>query len=119
MGLSYTNSTPSDLNPTAQALSRTLSDLKASSQLEVRVGYFGLCAHRQAAEWICKSGARELMQLIGMEGDPLNLIGTVSKFQGDVVFSGLLFMAMVLSIISCLLMSTFPGWHTERGLRKL
>lgn len=112
--LSYTNSTPSDLNSVTRALSETLDSAKGSSQLEVRTGYFGMCVRQRGIVWLCSSDANGLAQQIGPENDPLNLIGTASKFKDDVIFSGLLFMAVVIAFVCTTLLSTFPGWRAER-----
>lgn len=115
LGLSYTNSTPSHLNPVEQNLSKTLNDFKGSSQLEVRTGYFGMCVRQRGILWLCSGDTDGLAQQIGPENDPLNLIGAASKFKNDVLFSGVLLMAIVLSFLSFILLSTFPGGHKERG----
>ena len=112
-GLSYTNSTPSGLSDIGRNLSDTLSAYKDSSQLEVRAGYFGLCIRQNGVIWLCSSDPNALVQQIGPENDPLNLIGAASKFKDDVLFSGLLFMALVLAFICIVLLATFPGWHED------
>ncbi|XPT03350.1 hypothetical protein M3J09_012444 [Ascochyta lentis] len=113
LGLSYTNSTPSNLSPTGKNLSATLNGYKGTSQLDVRTGYFGLCIRQRGIVWLCSSDANGLTQQIGAENDPLNLIGAASEFKDNVLFSGLLFMAIVLAFLSILLLATFPGWHEE------
>lgn len=109
LGLSYTNSTPSNLNSITQSLSKTLNEYKGSARLEVRTGYFGMCVRQRGIVWLCSSDADGLAQQIGPENDPLNLIGTASKFKNDVLFSGLLFMVIVLAFASMALMATFPN----------
>ena len=116
LGLSYTNSTPSSLGPTEKKLSETLSGFKGTAELEVRIGYFGMCVRQRGVLWLCSANTNGLAQQIGPENDPLNLIGAASKFRNDVLFSGLLFMAIILSFLSVLLLATFPGWHEERGM---
>lgn len=113
LGLSYTNSTPSDSSPIGKNLSETLNGYKGISQLEVRAGYFGLCIRQRGIVWLCSSDANGLTEQIGSDNDPLNLIGAASTFRDDVLFSGLLFMAVVLAFLSILLLATFPGWHQE------
>lgn len=117
MGLSYTNSTPSGLSHVTKNLSEILNDFKGSAQLEVRIGYFGMCVRERGVLWLCSSDAEGLAQQIGPENDPLNLIGAGAKFKDDVLFSGLLFMSIVLAFICILLLATFPGWHKERDER--
>jgi competence protein ComGC len=116
-GVSYTNSTPLHLSPTGRNLSETLNAYKGGSQLEVRTGYFGMCVRQRGVVWLCSSDANGLAVQIGPENDPLDLIGVAAKFKDDVIFSGLLFMAVVLAFISIILLTTFPGWHEERDER--
>jgi hypothetical protein len=113
LGLSYSSTPPSNLSPTTQTLYNTLSTFRGNTQLEVRAGYFGLCVRQRGVIWICSSDAAGLTQQIGAENDPLNLIGLAAQFKDDVVFSGLLFIAVVLSFFCFLLLATFPGWHEE------
>lgn len=111
LGLSYTNSTPSGMSDIGRNLSDTLNGYKGNSQLEVRTGYFGLCIRQRGIVWLCSSDSNALAQQIGAENDPLNLIGAASKFRDDVLFSGLLFMALVLAFLCILFLATFPNWH--------
>ncbi|KAF2437383.1 hypothetical protein P171DRAFT_467685 [Karstenula rhodostoma CBS 690.94] len=113
LGLSYTNSTTSNLIPDEKSLPRIMSEFKGDSQLDVRTGYFGMCVHQRGVVWLCSSDASGLAIQVGQDNDPLNLIGAAEKFKGDVIFSGLLFMAIVLAFTSILLLATFPGWHQE------
>lgn len=114
LGLSYADSVSSNLNPIAKKLSDTLSDFRNDAQLEVRAGYFGICVRQRGVIWICSSDADGLTQQIGPENDPLNLIGLAAQFKDNVIFSGLLFMVVVLSFFCFILLATFPGWHEER-----
>lgn len=117
LGLSYVNTTSADLSPPKKAHFDLLNDLKGSARLEVRSGYFGVCVRQQGVFWLCSSDTEALGQSIGPENDPLNLIGAASDFKDGVVFSGLIFMAIVLAFFSTLLLATFPGWHEERDER--
>lgn len=115
LGLSYTNSTLHNLSPTGQHLSSTLNSFKGASQLEVRTGYFGLCVRQRGIVWLCSADVDGLIQQIGAENDPLNLIGAASEFKDNVLFSGLLFMAIVLAFLSIILLASFPGWREEQN----
>jgi hypothetical protein len=117
LGLSYTNSTPSNITPAGQKLSETFNQYKGGSQLEVRIGYFGICVRQSGVIWLCSSDANGLAIQIGPENDPLNLIGAAAKFKDNVIFSGLLFMAIILAFVSFVLLATFPGWQEERDER--
>jgi hypothetical protein len=117
LGLSYANSTPSYLSPAHQNLSEIFNNYKGSSQLEVRIGYFGMCVREHGIVWLCSSDTNGLAEQVGPENDPLNLIGVAAKFKDDVIFSGVLFLAVILAFMSIILLSTFPGWHEERDER--
>jgi hypothetical protein len=117
LGLSYANSTPTDLGPVQKAMFDTLHDLKGSAQLEVRAGYFGLCVRQRGILWLCSSDSSGLAETIGPENDPLDLIGAASSFRDDVLFSGLIFMSVVLVFFRVILLATFSGWHEERDVR--
>lgn len=116
-GLSYANSTSEGFNEVTRNLAETLSTYKGASQLEVRAGYFGLCVRQNGVLWFCSSDANGLALQIGLRNDPLNLIGAASKFREEVIFSGLLFMSVILAFLCSLLLATFPGWHEERDER--
>ena len=115
--LSYSNSTTSISGSVQKTMFDTLNGLKGSAQLEVRIGYFGMCVRQRGILWLCSSNSNGLAQQIGPENDPLNLIGAASSFKDDVLFSGLILMSIVLAFICILLLSTFPGWHEERNSR--
>jgi len=63
-----------------------------SSQLKVRVGYFGLCAQRNVeTQWFCASGEQGIRSVIAeSDADPLGTIDIGANFRKDVMFSGLL-----------------------------
>jgi len=117
LGLSYTNSTSKRTTEGHDVLLDTLNGLKGSAELEVRAGYFGMCVRQRGIVWLCSSDHNGLAQQIGYENDPLNLIGAAAKFKNEVLFSGLLFIAVVLAFVTILLLATFPGWHEERDER--
>ena len=112
--LSYANSTLSNPGSVQKTMYDTLNELKGRAQLEVRIGYFGMCVRQRGILWLCSSDSNGLAQQIGSENDPLNLIGAASSFKDDVLFSGLIFMSIVLAFFCIVLLATFPGWHAER-----
>ncbi|KAH7381341.1 Ca2+ regulator and membrane fusion protein Fig1-domain-containing protein [Phaeosphaeria sp. MPI-PUGE-AT-0046c] len=123
-GLSYVNTTSTELSTPRKTHFDLLNNLKGSSRLEVRAGYFGICVRQQGVLWLCSSDTDALSQQIGSQNDPLDLIGAASDFKDGVIFSGLIFgnepwykMAIVLAFFSTLLLATFPGWHEERDER--
>ncbi|KAJ4409932.1 hypothetical protein N0V91_002408 [Didymella pomorum] len=117
LGLSYTNSSLAGLSPIGQNISTTFNSLKGASSLEVRTGFFGMCVRQKGVVWLCSADTNGLREQIGAENDPLDLIGTAAHFKNDVLFSGLLFMVVVITFAAFLMLSTFPGWHEARDER--
>jgi hypothetical protein len=117
LDLTYINSTAPQLGSPQRNLSDTLRNLKGSSWLSVRVGYFGVCVSSHDLEWSCSPDSTNLLRDSEADTDPLNLIGAATKLKDDVLFSGLLFMAIVFLFFSFILLATFPGWHVETDLQ--
>ena len=117
LGLSYTNSSLAPISPSRKTQFETLRQLRGASELEVRVGYFGICLRSHGVLWLCSYDADALLQQIGPEHDPLDLVGAASAFKDEVMFSGILIMAIVLTFIAMVLLATFPSWHQERDER--
>ncbi|KAH4080810.1 hypothetical protein HBI38_228650 [Parastagonospora nodorum] len=117
LGMSYANSTHQSMGPNRQSQFNALQSLRGTAQLEVRVGYFGMCVRQQSILWLCTSDASLLTQEIGAMNDPLDLIGAASSFKDDVLFSGVMLMVIVLAFLTLLTLATFPGWHKERDPR--
>jgi len=69
-------------------------------QLEVRVGFFGMCVHqsraiRSDADWTCDSLDAMTQRYIEQDGsavstDPLSLVSYLAGFSSQIVFYGLL-----------------------------
>jgi hypothetical protein len=76
-----------------------------------------MCLRSHGVLWLCSYDADALLQQIGPEHDPLDLMGAASAFKDDVLFSGVLIMAIVIAFMAILLLATFPGWHQERDER--
>ncbi|KAF3037529.1 hypothetical protein E8E12_007971 [Didymella heteroderae] len=118
LGLSYTNSSStSGLSPVGQNISTTFNNFKGASSLEVRTGFFGMCVRQKGVVWLCSADTNGLREQIGAENDPLDLVGTMAHFKDDVLFSGLLFMVVVITFAAFLMLATFPGWREERDER--
>lgn len=109
----YINSTDIRPNPLVQSLSGVLNNHKGSSQLEVRAGYFGMCVRQRGIIWICSRDIDSLAEQIGFDNDPLDLIGTTSRFRDGVLFSGLLFISIGINFISIVNLAVFPNWHEK------
>lgn len=70
------------------------SQLREAAQgtaLEIRVGFFGLCARRVGQEiWTCGSSRSSLVQALSPSvPDDLNLLGIAEHFRTEVIFPGL------------------------------
>ncbi|KAJ5115870.1 hypothetical protein N7456_000218 [Penicillium angulare] len=91
-----------------------ISHIVAGAELEVRVGYFGICIQPDHGSYICNANATALAEVVTVDQDPLNLIWVASTFKDAVVFPYLLIVAVVLAFLCFILLATFPGWHEER-----
>jgi hypothetical protein len=68
------------------------TESNVTTQLQMRVGYFGLCAQRNVeTQWFCARGGQGIRSVIvGSNEDPLDIIKAGANFKNDVLFSGLL-----------------------------
>jgi hypothetical protein len=60
------------------------------AQLEVRVGYFGICATTDGGSFLCSNNATALASHWQNTDDPLNLVWVAQTFKDAVVFPYLL-----------------------------
>ncbi|KAF3390576.1 hypothetical protein F1880_009083 [Penicillium rolfsii] len=90
-----------------------MSNIVRSAELEVRVGYFGICIQPDGGSFICNANATALAEIVNVDADPLNLIWVASTFKDAVVFPYLLIVAVILAFFCFILLATFPGWHEE------
>ncbi|WEW60133.1 Rad2 nuclease [Emydomyces testavorans] len=90
-----------------------ISNIVGGAQLEVRVGYFGICIQRGGGSFICNANATALAGILRSEDDPLNLVWVASTFKDAVVFPYLIIVAVIFAFFCFLLLATFPGWHEE------
>ncbi|OOF96708.1 hypothetical protein ASPCADRAFT_206883 [Aspergillus carbonarius ITEM 5010] len=89
------------------------ANIVGGAQMEVRVGYFGICVQPDDGSYICNSNATALAEIVTVDQDPLNLIWVASTFKDAVVFPYLLIIAVILAFFCFILLATFPGWHDE------
>ncbi|KAA8649324.1 hypothetical protein EYZ11_011168 [Aspergillus tanneri] len=129
VSLQYRNastSSPSDpvlVNPGIVEKVYNVSQPRNDTILEVRAGYMGLCLTRSDGARFCSSSAAALASMVKAEriqgsndtANPLNLIWIAKNFKDTIVFDGLIFIAVVLTFLCFILLSTFPGWHEEIG----
>ncbi|KAI9925659.1 hypothetical protein ASPWEDRAFT_173331 [Aspergillus wentii DTO 134E9] len=89
------------------------SNIVGGAEMEVRVGYFGICVQPDHGSFICNSNATALAEVVTVDQDPMNLIWVASTFKDAVVFPYLLVVAVILAFFCFILLATFPGWHEE------
>ncbi|KAJ5153121.1 uncharacterized protein N7482_009599 [Penicillium canariense] len=90
-----------------------MANIVRSAEMEVRVGYFGICVQPDGGSFICNANATALAEIVNVDADPLNLIWVASTFKDAVVFPYLLIVAVILAFFCFILLATFPGWHEE------
>lgn len=79
-----------DMAQVQPAVSDAMSNIVRTAELEVRVGYFGICIQPDGGSFICNSNATALAEVVTVDQDPLNLIWVASTFKDAVVFPYLL-----------------------------
>ncbi|KAL4775246.1 Ca2+ regulator and membrane fusion protein Fig1-domain-containing protein [Aspergillus nidulans var. acristatus] len=89
------------------------ANIVGGAQLEVRVGYFGICVQPDGGSYICNNNATALAEILTLDQDPLNLVWVASTFKDAVVFPYLIIIAIILAFICFIILATFPGWHEE------
>lgn len=104
------NFAPSQVDP---GVTTAIANIVGQAQLEVRVGYFGICVNPDGGSFLCSNNATALATQVSVDQDPLNLIWVASTFKDSIVFPYLIIVAIVLAFFCFLLLATFPGWHEE------
>ncbi|KAF2835884.1 membrane fusion mating protein FIG1 [Patellaria atrata CBS 101060] len=90
-----------------------IANIVGGAQMEVRVGYFGICVNNEGGGWLCSNNATALAESQSIDQDPLNLIWVASTFKDSIVFPYLIIVAIILAFVTFVLLATFPGWHEE------
>ncbi|MCJ1376065.1 hypothetical protein MMC20_007303 [Loxospora ochrophaea] len=90
-----------------------IANIVGRAQLEVRVGYFGICINPDGGAFLCSNNASALAGQVSVDQDPLNLIWVAETFKNSIVFPYLIIVAIILAFICFILLATFPGWHEE------
>lgn len=133
LSISYRNSTAIDPQRCNNAIQAALSGMNSS--LEVRTGYFGICAISKGTQWVCANDASTLAEFFSGDNDPWGLIQISANFKQRVVLPWFMFvlfdicksntyvptnqpcLGSVITIIiatSCIVtIGTFPGWREE------
>lgn len=78
---------PEQVDPGVTA---AIANIVGRAQLEVRVGYFGLCVNPNGGAFLCSNNATALAEQVSVDQDPLNLIWVATTFKDAVVFPYLL-----------------------------
>ena len=88
---------PSQVDP---GVTTAIANIVGQAQLEVRVGYFGICINPDGGSFLCSNNASSLATQVSVDQDPLNLIWVANTFKDSIVFP--------------YLMSVFlPGHHSR------
>ncbi|KAL9131907.1 MAG: hypothetical protein Q9217_000267 [Psora testacea] len=101
---------PAQVDP---GVTTAIANIVGQAQLEVRVGYFGICINPDGGAFLCSNNASSLATQVSVDQDPLNLIWVASTFKDSIVFPYLIIVAIILAFICFILLATFPGWHEE------
>ncbi|KAK5105364.1 hypothetical protein LTS08_001641 [Lithohypha guttulata] len=96
------------------SVTTAIANIVGNANLNVRVGYFGICVQEGGGAWMCNQNATALADLVTVDQDPLNLIWVANTFKDAIVFPYLIIIAIILAFLTFLLLATFPGWHTTR-----
>ena len=72
-------------------VSAAIANIVGAAQLEVRVGYFGICISPNGGgggdgSFLCSNNASALAAQVTVDQDPLNLIWVASTFKDNIVF---------------------------------
>lgn len=84
-------------------VANAIDGIVGGAQLEVRVGYFGICMQPGNSGFTCSQNASALASFLGSSQDPLNLIWVASTFKDAVVFPYLMCVSLPLQQFVCFL----------------
>lgn len=74
---------PSQVDP---GVTTAIANIVGQAQLEVRVGYFGICINPDGGSFLCSNNASSLATQVSVDQDPLNLIWVANTFKDNIVF---------------------------------
>ena len=77
------NFAPAQVDP---GVTTAIANIVGQAQLEVRVGYFGICINPDGGAFLCSNNASSLASQVSVDQDPLNLIWVASTFKDSIVF---------------------------------
>ena len=78
---------PAQVDPGVTA---AIANIVGQAQLEVRVGFFGICVTPDGGGFLCSNNATALAQRVSVDQDPMNLIWVAKTFKDSIVFPYLL-----------------------------
>lgn len=81
---------PAQVDP---GVATAIANIVGGTDLEVRVGYFGICVAPNGGAFICNNNATALAEVVNVDQDPLNLIWVASTFKDAVVFPYLMWVS--------------------------
>ncbi|KAI5278775.1 hypothetical protein KEM54_004449 [Ascosphaera aggregata] len=68
------------------AVASAMHNIVGGAELEVRVGYFGICIQPDGGSFVCNNNATILADIVNADQDPLNLIWVAKTFRDAVAF---------------------------------
>ncbi len=74
---------PSQVDP---GVTTAIANIVGQAELEVRVGYFGICINPDGGSFLCSNNASSLATQVSVDQDPLNLIWVANTFKDSIVF---------------------------------
>ena len=74
---------PAQVDP---GVTTAIANIVGQAQLEVRVGYFGICINPDGGSFLCSNNASSLATQVSVDQDPLNLIWVAETFKDSIVF---------------------------------
>lgn len=82
---------PSQVDP---GVTTAIANIVGQAQLEVRVGYFGICINPDGGSFLCSNNASSLATQVSVDQDPLNLIWVANTFKDNIVFPYLMWVSL-------------------------
>ena len=82
---------PAQVDP---GVATAIANIVGQAQLEVRVGYFGICINPDGGAFLCSNNASSLASQVSVDQDPLNLIWVASTFKDSIVFPYLMYVLL-------------------------
>ena len=95
---------PAQVDP---GVTTAIANIVGQAQLEVRVGYFGICINPDGGAFLCSNNASSLATQVSVDQDPLNLIWVANTFKDSIVFPYLMCVSF-LAVLSAMGLLTPP-----------